>query len=75
MINFKSIVNHILCRIIEYITYDILHRRVSGRITIYEATIEIHHNNTIVLFLKEKENIFETFAFLLQKIFFTYTYD
>jgi len=66
MINFKIIINHILCRIIiEYITYDILHRRVSGRITIYESTVEIHHNNTIVLFLKKKENIFEIFAFLL----------
>lgn len=67
MINFKIIVlNHILCSliecVIEYITYDILHHRVSGRITIYETAIEIHHNDTIILFLKEKKSAFETFA-------------
>lgn len=72
MINFKIIVlNHILCSIIEHITYDILQRRLSGRITVYEIAIEIHHNDTIVFFLKKKR-VFLKLLYILKKKIYIY---
>lgn len=40
--------------VIEDNTYNILHRRVSRRIAVHKLAVKVHHNDAIVLFLKEK---------------------
>lgn len=44
--------NHMLCR--SDSTYDILHRCVPRRITVHEVAVEVHHNDAVVLFLRER---------------------
>lgn len=43
-----------LCCAFEDSTYDILHCRIPRRIAVHEVAVEVHHNDTIVLFLKER---------------------
>lgn len=35
-------------------TYNILHRCIPRRIAVHKPAVEVHHNDTIVLFLKER---------------------
>jgi len=45
---------HVLRCVIDDSTYDIVQRRVPRRIAVHEVAIEVHHNDTVVLFLKKR---------------------